>query len=76
MGVCRFGGPVQTAGSHTVLHLLDKGNILRESFGVVLQFENLAAKLRLELLKEGVDAGVIRPVWEGLDNGSELDCEV
>ena len=26
--VCRFGGSVQAAGSHAVLHLFDKGNIL------------------------------------------------
>ena len=76
MDVCRFGGLVQTAHSHTVFHLLDKGNVRRDFFWVVLHLKALSAKLWLELFEEDVDAGVVRPVREGLDNCSELDYEV
>ena len=74
--VCRFGGSVQTAGSHAILHLLDKGNVVREGFRRILHLEYLSTELRFELLKECVDAGVVRPRGEGLDNGPELDGEV
>ena len=71
--VCRFGESVQTAGSHAVLHLLDKGNVLREGLRGALHLEYLPTKLRFELFEEGVNAGVVKPVGKGLDNGPELD---
>ena len=74
--VCRFGGPIQSASSHIVLHLLDKGNVFREGLRGILHLEDLPTKLRFEFLKEGVDTGVVRPVGKGLDNGSGLDGEV
>ena len=74
--VCRFGGSVQTAGSHAVFHLLDKCNVLRESLRGVLHPEYLSTELRFELFEECVDAGVVRLVGKGLDDCPELDGEV
>ena len=71
-----FGGPIQTVGSHAVLHLLDKGNVLKEGLRGILHLEYLPSKLRFELFEEGVNAGVVRPVGTGLNNGPELDGEV
>ena len=42
----------------------------------VLRFDYLSTELRFELFEEGVDAGVVRPGGEGLDNCPELDGEV
>ena len=74
--VCRFGGSVQTAGSHAVLHLLDKGSVVTEGFRGVLHFEYLSTELRVELFKEGVDAWVVRSGGESLNNCPELDGKV
>ena len=74
--VRKFGGSVQTAGSHAILHLLDKGNVVREGLRRVLHLEYLSTELRFELLKECVDVGVVRLGGEGLNNCPELDGKI